>query len=1553
MKAALLDDGGGRRERICKAAWQFENAVFHRLVPAYPKEIISARNHYLQMVTFDKIYNRAMVILVILTFMEVPAWCHEASGANDIWKWMPGDQWCQAPREGADLNLSGMWYLPPGYALVIEIAIEIIILRKFYLQYKLDDGYFKEMEYEFYPRSTTRMGVFLAIGSAIDTAVFVWFRYPLRLTFIFRTGLLFLLPGIQHLFYNVFTPRLVSEFLSVASFLFGTMIFFAWIALTLFQDLNIVAYEAEGEEMLVNKGFDSFATASYTMFVAAITAEWTECFMPTFTYVRASGIMWFLFLVLCQILLKNIVLDTLVSAYLSGAEVEQETMADSKAGGIIHAFDTLTDQRPHEDLSKQDFVGFALAVGESARMKPVPRKLAELIHDEHAPITRSNFIDVCSIFQGNFTITYVNSCVAESRCISCLSPDGWLYAAVSEPPDAPAFDVFMNKVLIVNMITVIAESVYDLNGIPEPAFFNYTELVFSFAYVTEVLIKLSVKSWAEYWSFAANKFDFFCTWLLLLTSLLPYLQIASLQTDLSHYANILRLLRLLRILKQLKQYPRVQFMVITITRIFEACAEILSLLALAMFFFANVGVNCFGGILYEGNEALNKTEYEEKHWFSFNFNDMFMACALWFNQLLVEYAPVYADALYNTAAWPELAWWIFPAFYFICSAIMFELLAAFTVQVFMECKAEFYDVDEEDDHAAWVLEHEHTKHEHGGHGDKHGHEEHGTNGRHGEHKPHGEHEHHEEHEEHEFCPEKFLDELKPCFEKRGLSLHYSARSDVEFQREVKEEYEELSPESPHALRNGTDVSTIAIAAWEIENVVQDKEMHKFPQDVIAAQKDRFRCLRATKWYNRAIVCLVILTMIEVPPWCHGHATKKSMWAWRPGEEWCEVPTHNGVPGNAYLSGIWYLPPGYALVASAVIELIILRKFILEYFLERQHFMPNGIEYKSLRLIKCGCLFAVGSILDTALFALVHQPIRLTFVFRTGLLFLLPGPQRLFFRIFSRKMAGEWASIAVFFIGNTLLFAWVVVTIFQNAEISGKVAWTTKEGEILANHGFENLRSAIYSMFVAGTTETFADVFMPSFVAHRWFGIIWLLYLLIAQVLLLNLVVDAFVSAYLKNSEELEEEQAETQAHQIYSAFQSLSGGTQHIAKDVFLEFTSTLSRSPIMKPLKPEIAEAMYDHVGTMSKDTFCDICNVLQSKVWLVGRDSFVKRCAPCLWRSSRFQWVHDIVWYPKEAPAFDVFMNWVLTFNLVLIVVESYLNANAYTVPSWVHILSRGFTWSYVVEVLVKLSVKSFAEYWSSPANQFDFYTTWLLLGATLLKYLPIAGLQGNLSHYANILRLLRLVRIIKQLKKYPSVQFMAFVVVRMVEASGDILALLGTMMFFFVTFSVNFFGGLLYEGNPRLAGLAYEEKHWFIFNYNDSLMAFSTWFTSLLEEYVPAQAEAVQNAVPVWGDVAWYTLPLFYVIGVSILFEVLVAFTVETFLALKEQLDGDEEKEDEEEVERRGKAAKRIQEAMIQHVQNKLAEDGERLHYTTRGAASSLRRVLLAYAEKLEEH
>merc|ERR1719409_1391970 len=80
--------------------------------------------------------------------------------------------------------------------------------------------------------------------------------------------------------------------------------------------------------------------------------------------------------------------------------------------------------------------------------------------------------------------------------------------------------------------------------------------------------------------------------------------------------------------------------------------DMLILLSVVIYGFTVVGVQLFGGLLYEENPQLEGTDYYEAKEFVLNFNDFLMAFGLWFVHLLCEYKPSFADAIYKTSKIP-------------------------------------------------------------------------------------------------------------------------------------------------------------------------------------------------------------------------------------------------------------------------------------------------------------------------------------------------------------------------------------------------------------------------------------------------------------------------------------------------------------------------------------------------------------------------------------------------------------------------------------------------------------------------------------------------------------------------------------------------------------------------------------------------------------------------------------------------------------------------------------------------------------------------------------
>jgi two pore calcium channel protein len=1589
LRIKALENGGSplaartvplidKNSRIQQAAWELEDAIYDRRLPKednitrFPGELGEARSHHVHVMNASNNYNTAIVALIILTFVEVPPWCHERHGDNmNIWKFQSGAEWCPLPevaRQDSNPNLSGIMYLPPGYAFIIEMIIEWVIISKFWHEFTLEQKHFAPMGTSIrMPLSS--LGFIFACGSIVDTGVFMLFRVPFRLTFIFRTGLIFLLPGVQHIFWQIFNRTVLTEFGSVAVFFLGTMVFFAWIGLTVFQGADTFSYMEGEEKVLASHGFESFFNAINTMFIGGVTGEFIDCFLPSFVVYRLSGIVWMIYLLLTQVLFKNLVMDTLISAYLKGKDEEEEIIVSCQISSMTSAFKLLSDDG--ELILKEDFLTFVKALATSPRWKPIPLEVLDMMYDEFEGITKANWVNMCALLQSEFWVTDLAAPYLKDK-----KDCEWITDAVwEEEGQISKFDVIMNWVLMFNLIMVLIESTYDLMEIPEPAILDTIEMTFSFVYVGEVAVKLVVKSFGEYWASLANKFDFFTTWLLLSTSMLKYLPFASVKTDLAKYANILRLLRLIRIIKQLKRYKQVQFMLRVITRIVSCAGEVLELTGTFFFFFCTLAVNLFGGLLHEGNEALEGSEYAEHHWYVLNFNDMLMAFMTWFVQIICEYVPNYSDALTRTGTAAGLAYGPYSGlvvlfFYITTAAIMYELLLAFTVDVFMAVLEE----DEEEETDKEMLEEKEEEEI--------------------------EKKEMEENEsssssssacsssESEFEAEEFVAVMQEkVFTETEEQVHFRNKTESAFVDEFNEKYEQII--LGHGAGRSPVERQVCKAAWLLENgfwnqriycdsksakldslrkekeETEDEEAKKkidmeiqelnfsmdiFPKDIEKAREDHVSMLQATQSFYKAIVCLVLLTFTEVPAWCHSsRSAHLTAWSWAPGWEWCRAPEPHA---DMNLSGIWYLPPGYAAIFEILIEVIVLRRFMVEYHMEKEHFMKLGerqgdVQYANLTNIYVGCICSIGSIIDTLVFAVYKDPFRFTFLFRTGLLCLLPGVQRLWVRIFNRQMLGQFFSVAVFFIGTVLFFSWIAVTIYKDAT---EVAFVMGGEDVLVGKGFEGLRPAVYTMFLAGMTEGFDDIFIPTVTSNRASAILWLCFLLLTQVLFLNLVIDAFVAAYLEGSEKNMTLTAHTQAMAAFHAATLLFD--EECEKEVFLLFIAELNRSPRMRSFDPSVADAMYDQFVAeedgLNIESWCDMCTLVQNQIWTTPRNSCLENKVPGIWNSDWFMAVRNKVWEPEDAPWFDEVMDTVLLFNLVFVVAQSLGTEATKYIPPWLH-LSAFFTLIYVFEMAVKLSVKSWKTYWSYPANQFDFYTTWILFGTWSVQFINIASLQHDLMRYANLLRLLRLLRVAKKLKKYPRVQFMVTTVVRMVEAAGDILALLGVTLFFFTTFSVNFFGGLLYEGNPALEGSDYKEKHWFVFNFNDVIMGYVTWFTQLLCEYAPEWADALYRVSSI-GWFAWYIYPIFYILGVAIVFEILQAFTIETYLALKEEAD-DESDSGSESGSEAGDAFEKENE-VIEGVTSKLKKDNRSLHTKMSLLPALQIMISKAYAEAIEE-
>mmetsp|Transcript_17753 Transcript_17753/g.55671 ORF Transcript_17753/g.55671 Transcript_17753/m.55671 type:complete len:763 (+) Transcript_17753:70-2358(+) len=661
---------------ISKAAWQLEDAIRETVARAYPSDL-RARELHIEAARAGLEYGKALLCMSVLTVFETPAWC---SGGEGLFAIEDSAARCSVPgaAEG-DVLLSNLPYVPPGWALLAELGLLVCIARKLYLERQLQVQYFAPLGVVYSSLPLVHFGLAMVAFETADCLFFVLVRPKWRLAFLPRTCFLCLLPAVRRLASCIF--KVFLELTSIAAFYFFTVLFFAWIAATVFNDMTGTV---NGEP--ANKGLDTFRNTVSTMFLAGSTEDFLEAFLPSYTCYRWSGFLWLAFLILAKLLLLNLVLDTLVATYLKFAEKKEEEITVLKVKGIQDAFQTLSDATGEgREVSKETFREFAKEFSRSPRIRPIPESTADIMfaavdRDGSGLVDKREFCDICGVIEYDFWTTGRDSSVKD------LLPGLWSSEAFSRFRKCVCsgdFSTFMNYVLLLNLATIVWESVWDLWGLTETPLMENVELTFSLVYVAEVGLNLSVHSWGFYWSARSNQFDFTVTWLLLASSLLDEVASTAAGADVKRYMNILRLLRLLRVLKQLKRLDAVQKMVQTISSLVTASQDILTLLGVVVFFFSALSVQLWGGLLHGARRELEGSEYRERHFDALNFNDFAMAFGAWVVSLLCEYVPALADAVARAAPGLPGSWLVLVAFYVFGVSIVFELVKAFTIEVFV------------------------------------------------------------------------------------------------------------------------------------------------------------------------------------------------------------------------------------------------------------------------------------------------------------------------------------------------------------------------------------------------------------------------------------------------------------------------------------------------------------------------------------------------------------------------------------------------------------------------------------------------------------------------------------------------------------------------------------------------------------------------------------------------------------------------------------------------------------------------------------------------------
>jgi len=691
--------------------------------------------------------NVVIGALLLLTVFERPLWLnqyddahnHLAAAAAESDKSLALAESMAVRDEQMNL-LSGIPFLPIPWGLMIEGGLLGMLLRRvrplgapcgclglLRKRGKTPDDWTVLFNYAM---------IFLGMADAAGYALFLA-STTFRLAPFVRFGLAAsMIPAIGKLVKSF--ARSLLAISTVGLFLLGTVVLFAWAAAMILDDLEFE--NADG--MPVNQGFDSFGNALYTSFVTMTTANLPDAMVPSYLYNRGFVFLWLPFFALAVCIFMQVILATVYSDYQDQKTEEMKAAMAHRRRGITQAFDLVKDeglrklvrsrkrqQQPPEDgndtstevVRYEDFDdlvktvqtlgGAASTVDRESIIKVIFNALDD---NGDGVLDRAEFNEMCDVLQYKFTITKRDGWARSlpggeesslGRMLKRLleaekgqSGDGdvdvgGVGSGYLDRFPGSRFDIIMNVVLFANVVWIITQSVYDLNDVDEPAWFQGIDIFFCVSYVLEVLLKLSWWTWSEYWTSNDNRFDFVTTVILSLSACAVLF--GGVHDEFLQYMNMLRLVR---VLKALNNIPVYQKTCSVIGRMLSTCSDVLLMNVLVIYLWSALGVQLFGGKLSKLDSKIRDSDYFDSNFEVYSFNDVPSAMVTLVFFMLTDWVDPVAGVCMQLADRFTPFWFVSTgfmlSFYVVSPLLAFNVFTAFSIDVF--CKLQEFEEQKEE-----------------------------------------------------------------------------------------------------------------------------------------------------------------------------------------------------------------------------------------------------------------------------------------------------------------------------------------------------------------------------------------------------------------------------------------------------------------------------------------------------------------------------------------------------------------------------------------------------------------------------------------------------------------------------------------------------------------------------------------------------------------------------------------------------------------------------------------------------------------------------------------
>mmetsp|Transcript_60952 Transcript_60952/g.199560 ORF Transcript_60952/g.199560 Transcript_60952/m.199560 type:complete len:704 (+) Transcript_60952:68-2179(+) len=464
--------------------------------------------------------------------------------------------------------------------------------------------------------------------------------------------------------------------------------------------------------------------------------------------------------------------------------------------------------------------------------------------------------------------------------------------------------------------------------------------------------------------------------------------------------------------------------------------------------------------------------------------------------------------------------------------------------------------------------------------------------------------------------------------------------------------------------------------------------------------------------------------------------------------------------------------------------------------------------------------------------------------------------------------------SVFALIYIVFFAWIGVIFFPMDGAEGRSF-------------FPGLLAGMWSLLVLLTTANFPDVMMPAYSENREVFLYFGFFVIVGIYFLVNVTTAVAFNVY----QECREHDAEWfklfQATTIKAAYDVLSTKHDGISTETLKELFDELNHYEDIQYITSDNADILAssldeDNDGTCTEAEFGRIMAALTLAMVENHPPPFVERYCHTLAATRGWQVLKDLVLRKWVEIGMDVFLVIIFVSNVFQTWgdIVGHEPDNSAKDLSWKPIQAI-IAWVFLVDCVLHILVLGWSRYWSESKHKFDFVVTVMAVVVAIYVWIPSTQQDPRLVRTVATLRVLRLLRLLDRFHGFAVIfgTFLntlphAFAMARVLFCAMYVFSVLGTQIF----------GGVI-NTDPRspysgpVAASDFAKAGYYPNNFNDMPSAMVVLFELLVVNNWFVLVDGYTAALGAWARVYFVT---WYIFGVLICLNVVVAFVIETFLS-----------------------------------------------------------------------